>query len=285
MNNSLSSFLDAKPVWALALTVLLAACGGGSSDPEIAAVPEYEVSPSALAYSQKSTFTVSGTALSKVEKITVKKCAGLALEPASNTERKLVSCTVNGSGELMVELKDSADVVLFSKSFTVPEPQVRMTTSLGSMLVELNPTAAPVTVANFMAYVNAGFYTNTLVHRVMPNFVVQGGWLTNVPVVQTGLRNPIVLESNNALSNARGTIGMARTAEANSATSQFYFNLADNLALNYVSPAQPGYAVFGRVIQGLDVMDAIAAVPTGSKYGLTTIPLTDVVVLKVEQVQ
>lgn len=136
-----------------------------------------------------------------------------------------------------------------------------------------------------MGYVNAGFYTNTLIHRVVPNFVVQGGWVTSAPAVQAGLRGPIVLESNNALSNARGTIGMARTQEANSATSQFYFNVADNLGLNYASPELPGYAVFGRVIEGLDVMDAIAAVPTGTKYGLVTIPLDDLVVLTVEQVQ
>jgi hypothetical protein len=205
-------FARASQAIAICSIALLSACGGGSVTPEVVTTaPEYEVNASTLAYSQKSAFTVTGTALSKVEKITVKKCAGLALDPATNAERKVVSCTVNASGELLVELKDAADLVLFSKTFTVEEPRVRISTSLGALLVELNPTAAPVTVANFMAYVNAGFYTYTLIHRVVPNFVVQGGFLTSEPALQTGLRSPIALESNNALFNLKGTIGMART--------------------------------------------------------------------------
>lgn len=259
--------------------LVLAACGGGSP------LPEFEVNASSLVYSQKTVFTVSGTALAKVDKITVRNCAGLALEAASTDEAKQVSCVVNASGDLLVELKDDANLVLFSKTFSVPEPQVKMTTSLGEVLIELDPKAAPLTVANFMAYVNAGFYTNTLIHRVVPNTLIQGGWLTNMPSVQTGLRNPITLESNNGLPNLRGTLGMARGSDSNSATSQFYFNVVDNVGLNYLNANQPGYAVFGKVIQGLEVMDAMGAVQTGSKYGLSSFPLTDIVVLKVEQVK
>lgn len=260
---------------------LLAACADGSGSSE----PAYLVQVSTLAYSKKAEFTISGSSLDQVGKVTIGKCSGLTLEPSSASSQKVISCTVSGTGAAQVDLKDAADRVLFSQPFAVPEPRVSFSTSLGNMLVELNPTAAPLTVNNFLAYVNSGFYTNTLFHRVMTGSVAQGGWLTSAPAEQTGLREPIVLESTNGLSNLRGSIGMARTTEPNSATSQFFFNLADNLWLNYVSDTRPGYAVFGKVLQGLDVMDAIGAVETGVRYGLSDFPLTDVVVFKVEQVQ
>ena len=261
-----------------ALSALLASCGGSSR-------LDLSVVPSALSYSQKSTFTISGADLAKVDKVTIKKCSGLTLESTSNAEQKVITCTINATGDLLVELKDTESAVLYSKTFTVAQPQVKMTTSLGDLVVELAPAQSPITVMNFLGYVNSGFYTNTLIHRVVPGFVAQGGMLNTVPAAQTGLRDPIALESNNGLINIRGSIGMARKAEANSATSQFYFNLADSTGLNYVSATQPGYAVFGKVVQGLDVMDAIGSVATGSKYGLNDYPLTDVVVFSVRQIQ
>ena len=262
----------------LGLLVLLSACGGGSG-------PDLSVAAEGVSYSQKASLTLAGNDLPRVGKVTVSKCSGLAVDATSTTTQKTLTCTVNGTGPLQVDLKDADGNVLFTKTFVVPEPRVSMTTSLGTLVVELNPTAAPVTVNNFLAYVSAGFYTNTLIHRVVPGFVAQGGLLTTAPAVQTGLRDPIALESQNGLSNTRGSIGMARTSVPNSATSQYYFNLVDNTGLNYVSATQPGYAVFGKVVQGLDVMDAIGSVATGSKYGLNDYPLTDVVVLSVRQVQ
>lgn len=137
---------------------------------------------------------------------------------------------------------------------------VCMLTSDGEIVLELETTKAPITTANFLAYVSAGFYNNTIFHRVVPNFVVQGGGLTTGFVEKTaGLRAPIKLESQAGLSNARGTIAMARTQAADSATSQFYFNTVDNASLNYVDASKPGYAVFGRVISGLGTVDAINA--------------------------
>ena len=266
---------------AITLLSLLTACGDGSGSSE----PAFLVEASTLAYSKKAEFTISGSSLAQVGRVTIGKCSGLTLEASSSPTQKVISCTVSGTGATQVDLKDSADRVLFSQPFAIPEPRVSFSTNLGNLLVELNPTAAPLTVNNFLAYVNSGFYTNTLIHRVLAGSVAQGGWLTSAPAEQTGLRDPIALESTNGLSNVRGAIGMARTAEPNSATSQFFFNLADNLWLNYVSETRPGYAVFGKVLQGLDVMDAIGAVQTGVRYGLSDCPLTDVVILKVEQVQ
>ncbi|NDA93984.1 MAG: peptidyl-prolyl cis-trans isomerase, partial [Betaproteobacteria bacterium] len=120
-----------------------------------------------------------------------------------------------------------------------------MKTSLGEITVELNPSAAPITVRNFLDYVNDSFYNNTIIHRIEKGFVAQGGWLDLTPAIKNPTRAAITLESNNGLSNLKGTIGMARTNEPNSATTQFYFNLADNTGLDYAQGVRDGYAVFG----------------------------------------
>lgn len=159
---------------------------------------------------------------------------------------------------------------------TEPFPQVRLETSLGDIVVELDRDAAPVTVENFLRYVRDGFYDGTIFHRVIADFVVQGGGF-EPGLDQKDTRRPIVNESNNGLNNDRGTIAMARTNDPNSATSQFYFNLVDNDSLNYVSSAQPGYCVFGRVIDGLDVVDDIAQVETATEQGFQNVPVDDVI--------
>ena len=146
---------------------------------------------------------------------------------------------------------------------------VDMETTLGSIAFELDAEAAPVTVENFLAYVDAGFYDGqdgageTIFHRVIAGFVVQGGGYTASGTLKDTLP-AIVLESDNGLSNVRGTLAMARTGDPDSATSQFYVNLVDNTGLDYQSPSSPGYAVFGEVVAGLDVIDDIAAVTTDS---------------------
>jgi peptidyl-prolyl cis-trans isomerase A (cyclophilin A) len=157
-------------------------------------------------------------------------------------------------------------------------PTVCMLTSSGEIVVELYDTYSPQTVANFYKYVAAGFYTNTLIHRVDRDFVIQGGGYTSGMVAKTPLYAPIKLESNNNLSNLRGTIAMARRSDADSATSQFFFNVVDNTSLDYQSAANPGYAVFGRIISGLNTLDAINIVPTYT-YSQTDIqPRTEVLV-------
>jgi len=151
---------------------------------------------------------------------------------------------------------------------------VCMLTTQGEVVVELYPAQAPITVANFLKYVNAGLYDNTLYHRVVANFVIQGGgYTTSMTAITT--YPPITLESNNGLSNVRGTLAMARTSVADSATSQFFINTVDNSAcLDYhqfqCDISGTGYAVFGKVIAGLDVVDRIQAVAVDANSAPTT---------------
>jgi peptidyl-prolyl cis-trans isomerase A (cyclophilin A) len=160
----------------------------------------------------------------------------------------------------------------------VPLPRVLLATSLGNVELELNQLAAPITVNNFLDYVNSGFYRNTLFHRAIAGFVVQGGGYTKGLVKKDGQKAPIVLESNVGLQNTRGTVAMARTSELNSATSEFYVNLSDNASLDYLSPSLPGYAVFGKVLSGMDVIDSIAALPTATVGINENVPTTDVTI-------
>ncbi len=137
--------------------------------------------------------------------------------------------------------------------------RVLLETSEGDIVLELDKTAAPVTVVNFLRYVNEGFYNGTVFHRVMPGFMIQGGGLTPEMTKKT-THSPIINEASNGLKNTRGTIAMAREPMPDSATSQFFINHGDNAGLDYGSPRDPnGYAVFGKVIKGMDVVDAIAA--------------------------
>lgn len=142
---------------------------------------------------------------------------------------------------------------------------VEITTNRGAIAVELDPAKAPVTVANFLHYVNSGFYNGTIFHRVIPGFMIQGGGFTT-GFVQKPTQAAIINEANNGLSNQRGTIAMARTSLPNSATSQFFINVADNKFLDYRSPTMQGagYAVFGHVTHGMKVVDAIVNTPTGA---------------------
>jgi cyclophilin family peptidyl-prolyl cis-trans isomerase len=144
-------------------------------------------------------------------------------------------------------------------------PRVKLETTKGAIVVELDAAKAPKTVENFLTYVRAGFYDGTIFHRVIPNFMIQGGGFT-ADLHQKPTREPIVNEADNGLSNARGTIAMARTSVVNSATAQFFINLRDNAFLDHKgdSSREFGYCVFGRVVEGMAVVDAIAATPTGA---------------------
>ena len=166
---------------------------------------------------------------------------------------------------------------------TTVDPQVELVTTMGSVVVELDPDRAPVTVANMLAYVNMGFYDGTLFHRVIPNFVIQGGGYASGLVSYSPLYSPIALESDNGLANLRGTLAMARTSMPDSATTQFYVNLVDNSALDYRGPSSPGYTVFGKVVSGLEVVDSIAGVPTTSVGSFAGVPVADVTVLSAHQ--
>lgn len=156
--------------------------------------------------------------------------------------------------------------------------QVRLSTTLGDIVVELDAARAPRTVENFLQYVREGHYDGTVFHRVIPGFMIQGGGFT-AELRQKPTRAPIPLESRNGLSNLRGTLAMARTAVPDSATAQFFVNVADNLFLDQArSPDRHGYAVFGRVVAGMDVVDRIVGVATGSRGGHQNVPLQPVVI-------
>ncbi len=141
-------------------------------------------------------------------------------------------------------------------------PRVLLKTNLGDITIELYPDKAPKSVENFLGYVQSGFYDDTIFHRVIANFMIQGGGFTS-DLRQKHTRPAIPIESKNGLSNLRGTVAMARTMDPNSATAQFFINTVDNQRLDYASDANPGYAVFGKVVSGMDVVDKIRTLPTG----------------------
>jgi len=149
-------------------------------------------------------------------------------------------------------------------------PQVQLETSLGTIVLVLYEDKAPISTANFLVYVQDGFYDDTQFHRVIPNFVIQGGGFTD-KMEQKSTRVPIHNESDNGLLNRRGSISMARTANPHSATSQFFINLKDNDNLN-PQPSRPGYAVFGQVVEGMSVVDEIASQPTGNYQAFQDVP-------------
>ena len=215
--------------------------------------------------------------------MTAPGCTGLAEGANSSTTVKRYTCTLTVATVLPVEVKSGAGTSLFSASIPVPDPQVTLVTSLGTVVLELNPAKAPLSVNNFLKYTSDDFYSNLLFHRVIPNFVIQAGAFTSGPVSKAATYGPIKLESNNGLSNLRGSLAMARTQVVDSATSEFYINTVNNIALDYVSASQPGYAVFGKVVDGLPVVDAIAAVPTTNRGGLQNAPVSDVLILSATQ--
>src|ERR1700681_1680124 len=159
---------------------------------------------------------------------------------------------------------------------------IRFEASHGAFTVELFPKEAPITVENFLRYVDDGHFDGTIFHRIVPGFVIQGGGLA-ADFQPKKTRAPIVNEAANGLKNERGTLSMARTNAVNSATSQFFVNLADNAFLDH-SQAQYGYAVFGRVTEGLDIVDKIARVRTGTRKQYQDAPLEDAIIIAVRRV-
>ena len=157
-----------------------------------------------------------------------------------------------------------------------PNPFVVIETSNGNITVELFADKAPITVANFLSYVDSGFYNGTIFHRVIPNFMIQGGgFLPDMTEKENS--DPIINESKNRLHNTRGTLAMARTSDPDSATSQFYINQRSNLNLDW-APGRQGYAVFGEVRQGMDVVDFIATADTGTVNGMGDVPQQAIVI-------
>ena len=178
-----------------------------------------------------------------------------------------------------------AVVSLAATSLPAAAQTVRLDTSAGAIVVALDAAKAPKTVANFLQYVRDGHYDGTVFHRVIPGFMIQGGGFS--PALQEkATRAPIALESRNGLANRRGTLAMARTAVPESATAQFFVNLADNAFLDQPRARDgEGYAVFGHVVRGMDVVDKIAAVPTQAVGPHQNVPVTPVIIRKAEIVE
>ena len=174
----------------------------------------------------------------------------------------------------------AAAVLTVTATTTAFAQKVNISTSLGDIVVELNAAKAPKTVDNFLLYVKSGQYDGTVFHRVIENFMIQGGGFSQ-ELKEKATRAPILLESRNGLSNSRGTLAMARTLDPNSATAQFFINVQDNGFLDAArSPDGNGYAVFGKVISGMEVVDRIRAVPTGNRGPYQNVPLQPVTILK-----
>jgi peptidyl-prolyl cis-trans isomerase A (cyclophilin A) len=156
-------------------------------------------------------------------------------------------------------------------------PRVKLSTSMGDIILELAPDKAPKTVANFLQYVGDKHYDGTVFHRVIDGFMIQGGGFT-ADMRQKPTRAPVPLEAMNGLKNARYTIAMARTGDPNSATSQFFINVKDNAMLDAPNPDGHGYTVFGKVVSGSDVVDKIRAAQTGNKGGMQNVPLDPITI-------
>ena len=170
---------------------------------------------------------------------------------------------------------------LMLSTLAIAAPTVEMLTNAGKIVIELDSAKAPVTVNNFLRYAKEGFYDGTIFHRVIDGFMIQGGGFT-VDMRQKETHEPIENEAKNGLRNERGTIAMARTADPQSATAQFFINQVANPALDYPSRDGWGYAVFGKVVRGLDVVDKIARSKTGARYLYQDVPIDPVVIQSVK---
>lgn len=262
--------------------MLVSACGGNSVEDNQQVT---SVQARSLAYSRQAVLAVAGAYLRVGMSVETGVCKDPVFNMVQSTpEQAVINCTVTATGEQPLSIRAANGKLLFSTTVNVPQPQVNLVTSLGSITVELNPAAAPVSVNNFLSYASTGYYNNTLFHRVIAGFVAQGGGYTQGVVKKPGQRAAITLESNNGLLNERNTLAMARTNEPNSATSEFFINLADNRSLDYQSTVSPGYAVFGKVVKGMEVVEKIAAAQTSSNNGFSNVPVTDITILLALQV-
>lgn len=196
----------------------------------------------------------------------------------------LTLCTLLTAAPLWAQPAQATSKTATPAPASVPvtaAPRVKLETNLGTIVLELAPDKAPKTVENFLQYVKDGHYDGTVFHRVISNFMIQGGGFT-ADMQQKPTRFPIRNEADNGLKNTPLTVAMARTMDPHSASAQFFINVADNTFLNHTQPTMNGwgYAVFGKVVAGADVVDKIRRVPTGSKGMFTDVPTTPVTILK-----
>jgi cyclophilin family peptidyl-prolyl cis-trans isomerase len=254
---------------------LLASCGGGGGGGTEPTTPRVtSVSAGTPKYSQKLLFTVSGTDLDKGLVVSAPGCTGMTLSTtAPNISTSTVAyyqCTVSAVGPSLVSVATTGGSTLATAPYTVPSPKVMMNVSngagvAGAIVFTLDPAKTPITVDNFLGYVNSGFYVGTIFHRVVAGFVVQGGGFlplaSGAAPVAKATNAPIKLEVGRGLSNVQWSAAMARTNVVDSATSQFFINLVDNSAFLDPSAVSAGYAIFGSVSAGTNVVAAIVGAP------------------------
>ena len=184
-------------------------------------------------------------------------------------------------GALLLSTLGTAVLAQSSTPTPLPNPQVLITTNVGAISVRLFRDKAPISVENFLAYVDAGFYDGTIFHRVIPNFMIQGGGMTP-DMQEKPVGDPIVNESKNRLHNIRGTLAMARTSDPDSATAQFFINQRTNLRLDW-QPGAEGYTVFGEVIDGMSIVDYISTSPVQQLGPHGNVPIEPIIITKVER--
>lgn len=253
----------------------MSACGGSSGFPPVITA----IKPQSVSYGRTATIYLGGKDLrSSLLVDSNGGCINPSFASNSTTDLLILNCVVKVVGEMPFTFKTASGEVVYTATIDVPNPQVTLVTSKGAITFEFDPAKAPISTNNFLSYVGSGFYKDTLFHRVIAGFVVQGGGYSSGMLKRTSSVGPIELESNKGLSNLRGTLAMARTNVPNSATSEFFINLVDNLSLDYKNAANPGYAVFGKMVQGMEVVDAIAAQATGVRYGFADVPLEDITI-------
>ncbi|MCX7261213.1 MAG: peptidylprolyl isomerase, partial [Burkholderiales bacterium] len=210
---------------------------------------------------------------------------GLTLKAGavSDLAGNLNAVALNSSQAIDTVAPVSPKLVTHSGFKYLVNPQITMQTNMGQVLLQLYPEQAPITVANMLAYANSGFYDGTLFHRVIDGFMIQGGGFNSGLAYKTPTYSAIALESNNGLLNVRGTIAMARTVVFDSATTQFFVNQVDNTHLDYSNSISPGYAVFGKVLSGMEVIDSIAKVPNATVGSYSNVPITNVTITSLQQ--
>lgn len=269
------------PIILASTVVLLTACGGGSSSDSNTTpakkVSISEVTSDQVLYRKISTITVKGQNLDLGINFSHQGCLKLTELTGSTATQKTFSCKIVGVGTVPVVVTDGSGNSIYASNVTIPlaaQPQVTMVTNMGTVVMELNPAKAPITVDNFLNYAESGFYVNKIFHRVISNFMIQGGGFT-ADLAQPATQAAIKLEVGTGLSNTRGTIAMARADALDSATSQFFINVVDNVALD---TSKGGYAVFGKVVSGLDVVDKIKDVAVNTRGGMEYVPNTAVVI-------
>ncbi|MEB0138708.1 MULTISPECIES: peptidylprolyl isomerase [unclassified Undibacterium] len=267
---------------ACASLALLSGCGGSKSSSSVVATVS-SVSFDQVAYRKNTTMTIIGQNLTQGLTVTNPGCLSIGEVTGGTATKRSFLCKIIAVGTFNATVTNSAGAQVYFATLTstlANRPQVTLTTNMGKMVVELNPGKAPVTVDNFLNYVEAGTYANSIFHRVDSTVIQGGGYNTSLQLLPA--LSSIVFEGG--LSNVRGTIGMARGTDVNSATSQFYFNRIDNSAIydsvaaTSTAAATYGYTVFGTIVSGLPVMDAIGAVPTSVQGSLPTAPVTQVVI-------